>query len=272
MAKRTINLQSTSCVALFASQKSSGKTTLAVTIADAFALNGFAFKAFQIDDQKRLSTMIGQVTDLRPNPDELIEDPTQLTRALVPFHDAVLRSVEDRTSVLLDVGANETENLANFLRDVDFDDDVRTLKIPTLAFVPVLPLDPESSRQSAFTISRLREAAPSLRIIMVENRFGGSCERIVPGSVAEREFKHLVEVVGTADRITMPAIAREYWGPFEGAGVRFIKAIAMEPSEGAALLGRSVGEFKVMRSNVVRFWREMHRQLSRIISLPVGGE
>lgn len=258
--------------AIFAAQKSCGKTHVATFVADVLALNGYPFRAFQIDDQMRLSHMIGDtVTDLRPDPDLLIEDPTLTTRAITPFYDACHQAVSKKVSVILDTGANEVEHLSNFLRDVDFAQDIEAWKLPVVAFVPFFPLDPESTAQSAFTVRRLRDAVPNIRIVLVENRFGGSIERIVQGSIAEANYQALLTATAGVERIIMPAIAREYWAPFEGAGLRFIKALAIDPIDGARQLGRSVGEVKVMKSNVARFWRSMHGQVAQIIALPQGG-
>ena len=260
--------------AIFAAQKSSGKTHAATFLADALALNSYPFRAFQIDDQKRLSHMIGEtVVDLRPDPDLIVDDPTLVTRALTPFYDACHAAAKDKTSVLMDTGANQVETLTNFLRDVDFYPDAKVWKLPVFAFVPFLPQDAESTAQSAFTVTRLRKAAPGIKIVLIENRFGGSVERIVPGSMAETNYKCLTAAAAAdVERIVMPAIPREYWAPFEGAGIRFIKALAIDPEEGARRLGRSIGEVKIMRSNVARFWRAMHSQMSQIIDLPKGGQ
>ena len=272
MPKKPTPLVQPPFAAILAAQKSCGKTHLATFLADVLAVNGLPFRAMQIDDQKRLSHMIGDtVLDLRPDPDLLIEDPTLTTRAITPFYDACREAATTKVSVLLDSGANEGEHLSNFLRDVGFAEDIATWQLPVLAFVPFFPLDPESTAQSAFTVRRLREAVPSLRIVLVENRYGGSAERIVPGSTAEANYQDLLRAAAGIERIVMPAIAREYWAPFEGAGIRFIKALALDPAEGAGLLGRSVGEVKVMKSNVARFWRTMHGQLAQIIALPEGG-
>lgn len=257
---------------LVAAQKSCGKTHLCTFIADMLAVNGLPFRAFQIDDQKRLSHMIGDtVVDLRPDPDLLLEDPTLTTRAITPFYDACREAAETKVSVLLDTGANEGEHLSNFLRDVGFAEDIAAWQLPVIAFVPFFPLDPESTAQSAFTVRRLRGAVPNLRIVLVENRFGGPAEHLVSGSIAEANYRDLLEAASGVERIVMPAIAREYWAPFEGAGIRFIKALSLDPVEGARQLGRSVGEVKVMKSNVARFWRAMHAQLAQIIAFPEGG-
>ena len=273
MSKKPHHLVSTSFAALFASQKSAGKTVLATYVADVLTVNGYALDVFQIDDQKRLSNMLGsKVVDLRPNPDLLIDDVTLLTRALVPFHDAVSGARDGRQAVLLDTGANEVENLSNFLEAVGYAEDTQLWGIPTLAFVPYLALDPESTGQAEFTVQRLRAAAPNLRLVLVENRHGGRADRIVPGSIAEQSYRDLLASAKGTERIVMPAMAREYWSPFEGAGMRFLKVLALDAEEGSRTLKRSVAEVKIMRAHIVKFWREMHAQLATIISLPEGGK
>ena len=263
-----------SFAAIIAAQKSCGKTHLGVFLADAFTLNGIPFVAQQIDDQKRFQHMIGEkVVDLRPDPDQLVDDPTLATRALTPFYSAVRKAaLEEKMAVLLDTGANELENLSNFLRDVGFGQDIAEWQLPTLCFVPFFPLDPESTAQSAFTVRRLTDAVPNLRLVLVENRYGGSAEHIVAGSFAEKNYADLLAAADGAERIVMPAIAKEYWAPFEGAGMRFIKALALNPDEGAKQLNRSIAEIKIMKSNIARFWRAMHEQVAQIIALPKGGK
>ena len=259
-------------VVLTVAQKSAGKTHLLLTVADLMALNGYRFSAFQVDDQKRLSEMLGEkVIDLRPDPDRLIEDPTLMTRALTPFYEACRRAIPSKTSVLLDCGANETEAMANFLRDVDLDEDLIAWKLPAIVLCPFYA-EAECLRQSAYSVSRISDAVPSARIILVENRFGGSVERITPGSTTDTAYRELLAAATGSDRIVMPAIAKEYWAPYEGAGMRFIKAIATAPDAASRLLKRDVGEVKIMRAQVTRYFRAMHAQLSPIIALPKGGQ
>lgn len=257
---------------LTAAQKSAGKTHLLLTVADLMAINGYRFSAFQVDDQKRLAEMLGEkVIDLRPDPDRLIEDPTLMTRALTPFYEACRRAIPDKTSVLLDCGANETEAVANFLRDVDLDEDAVAWKLPVVVLCPFYA-EAECLRQSAYSVARISSAVPSARIVLVENRFGGSVERITPGSITYQAYRELLSVAKDADRIVMPGIAKEYWAPYEGAGLRFIKAIATDPETASRLLKKEVGEVKVMRAQITRYFRAMHAQLSPILSLPKGGQ
>ena len=72
--------------------------------------------------------------------------------------------------------------------------------------------------------------------------------------------------------LVMPAIAKEYWAPYEGAGLRFIRAIALAPEAASRTLKREVGEVKVMRAQITKYFRAMHAQLSQIINLPKGGQ
>lgn len=258
--------------AFLMSQKSAGKTTAAVFIADVLAINNIAFEAFQVDDQKRFGHMIGsKVIDLRPDPDKLIGDPTLLSRALTPIYDAAMRAVTSKTAVIIDTGANEVEVVANLCKAVELDEDARAWGLPILVFVPFYSLDPESTAQAIFTLRRMIDALPSARFILIENHFGGSPERLVDGSLAQTNYDALLKLAKLMDRIVMPSIPREYWAPFEGAGVRFIKVLSMSPDEGSKLLGRSVAEFKIMRREIAIFWRTMHAQMAQIIDLPVGG-
>jgi hypothetical protein len=212
-----------------------------------------------------------KVIDLRPDPDRLIDDPTLMTRSLTPFYEACRRAIPSKISVLLDTGANETEAVANFLRDVDLDEDLIAWKLPCVVLCPFYA-EAECLRQSAYSVSRLAGAVPSARIVLVENRFGGSVERITPGSITHRAYRELLSVATDADRIVMPAIAKEYWAPYEGAALRFIKAIAMDPETASRTLKKEVGEVKVMRAQVTKYFRAMHAQLSQIFSLPKGGQ
>mgnify|MGYP006869349872 FL=1 len=217
--------------------------------------------------------MIGEgVRDLRPDPNLLTDDPTIATRALTPFYDSVRESLGQQMISLLDSGANQVENVSTFLTMVDYSGDIAQWQLPTIACVPFFPLDPESTAQSTYTVTRLLDAVPNIRLVLIENRHGGSVGRIAPGSIAEANYATLLATAAGADRIVMPAIQREYWAPFEGAGIRFLKILAMKPEDGALALNRSIGEIKIMKSAVAQFWREMHAQLSRIISLPEGGK
>ena len=273
MAKKTHLLISTSFVAFFAMQKSAGKTVGATFTADVLTINGYPLDVFQIDDQKRLSNMLGSaVVDLRPDRDRLIDEPTLLTTAISPLYDAVKAARGGKRAILLDTGANEVESLTNFLEECEFDEDAKAWGIPLLGFVPFLPLDPESTAQATFTVKRLRKATPNMRIILIENRHGGRIDRIVPGSLAEESFRELQASAKGLEQFYMPAMAQEYWSPFEGAGMRFLKILALDAEEGSKKLRRSIAEVKIARSHVAKFWREMHAQFATIIDLPQGGK
>jgi hypothetical protein len=253
------------------SQKTAGKTVLSTLLADLLALNRAQFLAFQTDDQRRLSHLIGNVVDLRPDPGLVAADGTLLMRALTPLHTAGIKAATERTSILVDGGAHEVESFTNFLRDVGFAEDAAQWKLPIVTFVPFLPLDSESSRSAAFTVERMTEVVPGARIVLVENRFGGDPTRIVAGSPADEEHQKLLRATKGMTRIVMPEIPREYWAPWEGAGIRFLKALAMDPTEASQVLHRSVAEVKISKSALARFWRTMHQQLSEIVELPEGG-
>jgi hypothetical protein len=46
----------------------------------------------------------------------------------------------------------------------------------------------------------------------------------------------------------------------------------MDPETASRTLKKEVGEVKVMRAQVTKYFRAMHAQLSQIFSLPKGGQ
>lgn len=249
-----------------------GKTTLMTVVADALTLAGLPFDAFQSDRKPRLGEMLGAaVVDLRPDPDRLLTEPALLRTAFTPLHTAYLRIVESRRSVLFDSGAKDTANIANFLRDVEFEADLRELGIPMVMFVP-FQADPEAIEGAAVTWRALREAVPSAHLVLVENAFDrGRLDALKPTSPARRRYEaELKPLVGDAPHLVMPAMVTEFWQPFEESGTRFIKVMAMEAREGAARFGMEVGDFKIARGNVTRFFLTVQSELAKVIALPEG--
>ncbi|MBR1089375.1 hypothetical protein JQ621_18085 [Bradyrhizobium manausense] len=250
-----------------------GKTHLMATIADLLALNGYPFTAFQADDKKRLATLIGaKVVDLRPNPDLVMNDPALVRRSFTPLYTAASKAMSIGHSVLFDIGADEVENAANFLKEVDIDEDLASWKLPAFAFV-LVQAETDAIASAAETIRRFREAIPSARIVLVENLMDrGSLENLRNSGPARQQFeRELKPLLAGVERITMPAILADFWEPYENAGLRFLKALAMEPQEAARRLGMEVGDVKIARRAVAVFFRDMHRSLSQLIVLPKGG-
>ena len=250
-----------------------GKTHLMATIADLLALNGYPFTAFQADDKRRLSTLIGaKVVDLRPNPDLVMHDPALVRRSFTPLYTAASKAVSTGQSVLFDIGADEVENAANFLKEVDLDEDLATWKLPALVFV-LVQAETDAIASAAETIRRFREALPSARIVLVENLLDrGSLEGLRNSGPARQQLeKDLKPLLAGIERIAMPAILADFWEPYENAGLRFLKALAMDPQEAAKRLGMEVGDVKIARRAIAVFFREMHRGLSKLIDLPKGG-
>src|SRR5882757_5118922 len=67
-----------------------------------------------------------------------------------------------------DIGADEVENAANFLTDVEIDEDLVTWKLPMLVFV-LVQAEPDAIGSAAETIRRFRKAVPSAHLVLVEN-------------------------------------------------------------------------------------------------------
>ena len=251
-----------------------GKTHLMATVADMLALNACPFVAFQADDKKRLSTLIGtKVTDLRPNPDQVMHEPALVLKSFTPLYTAASKAMSSGHSVLFDIGADEVENAANFLKEVDIDEDLVTWKLPALVLV-LVQAETDAIASAAETIRRFREAMPSARIVLVENLLDrGPLDALRNYGPARQQYeKQLKPLLAGVERIVMPAILADFWEPFENAGLRFLKALAMEPQEAAKRLSMEVGDVKIARRAIAVFFRDMHRSLSRLIELPKGGE
>jgi hypothetical protein len=250
-----------------------GKTHLMATIADLLALNAHPFVAFQADDKKRLAALIGaKVVDLRPNPDLVMQDPALVRKSFTPLYTAASKAVASSQSVLFDIGADEVENACNFLKDVEIDEDLETWKLPAMVFV-LVQAETDAIASAAETIKRFREAMPSARLVLVENLLDrGSLEALRNAGPARQQYeKELKPLLVGVEHIKMPAILADFWEPYENAGLRFLKALAMEPQEAAKRLNMEVGDVKIARRAVAIFFRDMHRSLSQLISLPKGG-
>jgi hypothetical protein len=260
--------------ALSASKKGGvGKTQFLLTLADLLTLNGYPFVAFQADDKKRLSALIGtKVVDLRPNPDLVMNEPALVRRSFTPLYTAASKAIASNQSVLFDIGADEVENAANFVKDVDLDEDLVSWKLPAFAFV-LVQAETDAIISAAETIRRFREALPSATIVLVENLLDrGALQNLRNSGPARTAYeKELKPLLTGVERFVMPAIIADFWEPYENAGLRFLKALAMEPQEAAKRLGMEVGDVKIARRAVAIYFRDMHRSLSRLIALPMGG-
>jgi hypothetical protein len=250
-----------------------GKTHLMTIIADLLTLNGYAYSVFQADDKKRLSKMLGaKAVDLRPNPDLVMHDPALVRKAFTPFYTACQASVATRNSVLFDIGADEVENAANFLTDVEIDEDLITWKLPMMVFV-LVQAEPDAIGSAAETIRRFRAAVPSAHLILVENLLERkSLDQLSASNIAGQQYaKELKPLLDGVTRMLMPGILSEFWEPYENAGLRFLKAMALDPAEGSKLLKKEIGDVKLARRAVTIFFKSMHGALSQVIELPKGG-
>ncbi|MFB0492108.1 hypothetical protein ABIE45_004694 [Methylobacterium sp. OAE515] len=260
-------------VGTFCQESSVGKTMQATLLADTFVLADHPFVAFQTDDKPRLQRMLGAaVTSLRPDPERLLTEPALLRTALTPLHSACSRIKATGTSVEFDTGAKDVEMVCDFFRDVELDQDLRDWGVPMIGFVP-FQADPEAIEGAAMTWRALRKAIPCARLVLVENRFErGALGALKPSSPARRLYEaELQPLVADAPHLVMPAMLSEFWQPFEEAGMRFIKVMAMDVAEGAKHFNMEPGDFKLARGHVTRFFQAMSAELDRVIALPKGG-
>lgn len=260
-------------LATISQESAVGKTTLMTALADYLTLKRHPYSAFQADDKPRLSEMLGsKVVDLKPDPELLMEQPSLLRTAYTPLYTACSSAAASQSSVLLDGGAREVENLCGFFGDVGLDEDLVAWKLPMVIFVPV-QADPESIGAAAMTWSRLSGVLPSARMVLVENVHDrGRIERLRPHSPARRLFeRELAPLVSGAPRIVMPAIITDFWQPFEESGTRFLKVMAMDAEEGGKAFSMSTGDFKIARGNITRFFQQMQTQFEQLLQVRSEG-
>ncbi|MHA6732216.1 hypothetical protein [Devosia sp. A369] len=256
-------------LATISQESAVGKTTFMTALADVLTLSAHRFTVYQADDKPRLQQMLGaRVIDLKPDAELLLSQPSLLRTAYTPLYTACAQAKAAGSSVLLDAGAREVENLANFFADIELEDDLGVWQLPMVVFVPV-QADPESIQAAIMTWHQLRRAVPSARLILVENLHDrGAIERMSATSTTRRVFEaELLPLLGSAPRLVMPAILTEFWKPFEETGTRFLKIMAMPAEEGAVQFGMEVGDFKLARGHVTRFFKHMSQEISGVLAL-----
>lgn len=257
-------------IATISQESAVGKTTFITALADVLTLSGQPYTVFQADDKPRLQQMLGaRVVDLKPDPELLLAQPSLLRTAYTPLYTACAQAKTAGSSVLLDGGAREVEHLASFFTDIELDDDLVAWQLPMMVFVPV-QADPESILAAVMTWREVTAAVPSARMVLVENLHDrGRIEHLSATSPARRLFDaELRPILGDAPRLLMPALLTGFWQPFEEAGARFLKVMAMTPDEGSAQFGMDVGDFKLARGHVTRFFGHMRREIESVLALP----
>ncbi len=273
MTKSSFPLTPPAALVTASKKGGTGKTFLMATVADLMTVNGYPYSVFQADDKMRLRTLIGaKVVELRPNPDLVMNNPALMRQAFTPFYTACSEAMGSGKSVLFDIGANEVENAANFLTDVEIDEDLVSWGLPMVVFV-LVQAETDAIASAAETIRRFRSAVPSARLVLVENLLErGPLGALRTTGPARHQFeKDLKPLLAGVTRVTMPAILPDFWEPYDNAGQRFLKALAMEPTEAGKRLNMEVGDVKIARRAVAVYFRSMHAALSQLIVLPKGG-
>jgi hypothetical protein len=262
-------------VGLIANDKGGvGKSTFTLTLIDLLILNGMTVHVIQVDEQERLSTLLGaQVQRVVPHLEDARRDPKALMAAYAPIYHACAAAVKNTSAVAIEIGANQLLGFAEWLKAVDLDEDLRKWSLPVVTFA-VAPGEIEAVRKAAAALETFREVLPWAHRVFVENRYG---QRTIKDLAARQDTativrKELLPALKGAQRLMMPAVEADSWAACESAGIRFIKAIAMKPDELAQRLGEDVANVKVMRGDLARFFKAMHGQLSQVFELPKGGE
>lgn len=262
-------------VAITANDKGGvGKSTLNLVLIDLLMLNGISTQVIQVDEQERLSTLLGtRVQRIAVNLEDARRDPKALMAAFAPIYHACSQSAQNGSALAIEIGANRLDSFSAWLKAVDLDEDLRRWNLPAVVFA-LAPGEIEAVRKGAAALQTFREALPCAQRVFVENRYG---QKTIKDLAARQDTaaiirKELLPALKGAQRLIMPAVEADSWAPFENAGIRFIKAIAMKPEEAAERLGEDIANVKVMRADLVRFFKAMHGQLSQLFELPEGGK
>jgi hypothetical protein len=245
-----------------------GKTTLATLIADLWTMTGQIYRAFQVDDQRRLEAMLGaQVGTIVPDFEAAMRQPRALTGPFAPVYTALSEAAGTGHRVLLEAGANRVELTALWTRKTELQEDLTAWGVRPVVMVPAT-VEAEALRQAAVALRTFGEALPEASLVFVENQRDGRLTDLKPRSEAALVWREaLAPLLSEAGRhhLVMPLIEADAWSAYEDHGLRFIKAMSMAPSEAARLLGEDVSEAKIMRSAVTAFVRAMRVELTRVL-------
>lgn len=248
-----------------------GKTTNTITAVDLLALNGIEATVFQVDDQPQLAKLLGRrVISLMPRLGD-----ASVARALSspfsPLYAACQAAAASGGVVMVDVGANMVELFVRWLRDVALQEDLDAWKMAALLLVPAVR-EIAAVEGAIETLTDLRRVLPGAVPVFVENQRDEAFATVKPASdLGALLRERLQPALDGCQRLTMPAIEGEAWQVFEASGLRFLKVVALNPTEVAARIEEDVADAKIMRSYVVRYLRAMHAELARVLHLPEGG-
>lgn len=248
-----------------------GKSLISLALADIYQLNDRPLDVLQIDSQARLSRALGrEVMTVKIDPKLARRDPAAASRAYTPIYNAVEKISSSRTSVLVDVGANEGGGLAQWLGLVDLASDLDEWHVPVLVVVPFVA-ESEAIRQAGHTTRLLLERLPSSRLLLVENQRDGAVAELHPASDAAATFaKEIAPLKRIARTISMPLIEAGSWRPFEAAECRLIDVVAMPVDRVMEVAGLPRAEAKIVRGDVAAWFSAMLDAFGGIISF--GGE
>ncbi|MGD9921427.1 MAG: hypothetical protein AB7V13_08275 [Pseudorhodoplanes sp.] len=243
-----------------------GKSLTSLVLADTFQLNDFPLDVLQIDNQARLSQALGRnVSTIRIDAKLARRDPAAASRAYTPIYAAVEAISSGQGSVLVDVGANEGEGLAQWLGLVDLAGDLEEWSIPVLVVIPFVA-ESEAIRQAGRTAQLFLDRLPSAQLVLIENERDGRISDLHPASDAARSFTREISPLKRIVRvIRMPLIEAGSWRPFEAASCRLIDVAAMPVDKVMEVTGLPRAEAKIVRGDVAAFFAQMLENFSGVI-------
>jgi hypothetical protein len=195
-----------------------GKSLLAILLAMAFGLVGYALRIFELDEQGKLGRFLGpDVQSLHAARLDLDADGERdLVPIFAPFHEALTTMPAAQSSVLLEVGGALTELTNSFITEVDVDQDISELALSVIVFLVVIATE-ESVRQVVEQAATLQRILPSARVVIVCNERDG-CPALAARDMPERVAKEFARLLANYPSIRMPRLRLKSRRLFEMLG------------------------------------------------------
>jgi len=243
----------------------SGKSTTFLAIADHAQLSDIPLQGVQVDDQGRLPAILGGVISIKSDPAAVRLDRLHEQRIFVPLHGAVSVSASEGGYTVCEVGANQAERVAYFLKTAEFQEDLAALKMSSMIIAPHLSTT-ESIRLGARAANSLLSALPEAHLVILGNERDGRVDDLHPGSQTRRLYEEVMRpLLARGTSIRLPNVPSESWGLFEAAGVRPVDAVRMSVEDVMSITGLPRPMAKIVRGDVAAWLSVIFAQLERVI-------
>lgn len=198
---------------------------------------GCEVRVFSADVQQRLAAKLGSVTMIDTDLlDTGSDDPLALLRAFSPVSQAIDRSAESCSSVLLDTAATWDTPVVRFLRDMRLDEVVAEGGGQMIvALVTTSNLD--AMRALTTSTELVRAALPRARPVWVLNeRVGEVFPADFDPNLLNLEPEHFIKMREGVSQIVLPRLDDRIWQPVDRTpGLNLVRFVTADPATLAPL-------------------------------------